>query len=143
MGRIKIELPQHFPFETILTIRITDLNYGNHLGNDTVLSLVHEARVRFLQHIGYTELDLNGAGLIMSDAAIEYKQEGFYGDKIKIYIATGDFSRIGFDFFYKLVRLANEKETIIAIAKTGMVCYDYKRRKVVQVPEEVKFKLIS
>jgi hypothetical protein len=45
MPRLKLELPAGFPFRTTLTVRVTDLNYGNHLGNDALLGLLHEARV--------------------------------------------------------------------------------------------------
>ena len=46
MARVEIELPEQFPFATEIPIRISDINYGNHLGNDAVLSLAQEARVR-------------------------------------------------------------------------------------------------
>ena len=46
MARIKLTLPERFPFTTTIPIRITDLNYGGHVGNDTVLALLHEARVQ-------------------------------------------------------------------------------------------------
>ena len=55
MTRIKIELPETYLFSTEIPVRITDLNYGNHLGNDAILSLLHEARVRFLAYYGWTE----------------------------------------------------------------------------------------
>jgi len=60
MARIKIELPEKFSFETIIPIRITDLNYGNHVGNDTILSILHEARVQYLRHYDLEELDFAG-----------------------------------------------------------------------------------
>ena len=47
MARIKVELPELFTFNTTIPIRITDLNYGNHVGNDTILSMIHEACVQF------------------------------------------------------------------------------------------------
>jgi len=34
MQRIKIDLPEFFSFTTPIKIRITDLNYGGHVGND-------------------------------------------------------------------------------------------------------------
>ncbi len=92
MARIKVDLPDQFSFSTIIPVRITDLNYGGHVGNDTVLSLIHEARVQFLQHYGYAELNMAGVGLIMSDVGIEFKQELFYGDQIKASVAANDFS---------------------------------------------------
>jgi len=80
MARIKIDLPDKFSFSTNIPIRITDINFGGHVGNDTILSIIHEARAKFFAHCGYTELDFGGAGTIMSDVAIEYKDQIYYGD---------------------------------------------------------------
>jgi acyl-CoA thioesterase FadM len=136
MARIKIKLPDPFLFETNLPIRISDINYGNHLGHDAVLSIIHEARVRFLAHLGYTELDIHGSGVILADAAIVYKSEGFYGDVLNIAIAVGDFTKFGCDLFYRLTNQSTAKE--VARAKTGMVFFDYETKKLVRVPEVFK-----
>ena len=141
MARIKVNLPEFFPFNTSIPVRITDLNYGAHVGNDTVLSFIHEARVRFLKSFGYSELNLEGVGLIMSDVSIEFKKEIFYGDEINVAVAAMDFSRVGFDLVYKLENLANPAATLLALAKTGMVCYDYSLKKVSGLPDAVKGKL--
>jgi YbgC/YbaW family acyl-CoA thioester hydrolase len=143
MERIKINLPEHFNFSTIIKIRITDLNYGGHVGNDSFLSLVHEARQQFLNHFGYTELKLENVSLIMADAAIEFKKELSYGDEVKISVAAGGFDKYGFDIFYKL-EIINGSELIPAgKAKTGMLCYDYKNKKLMPVPENVKTTLLQ
>lgn len=141
MPRIKIELPDKSYFETIVPIRITDLNYGNHVGNDTVLSILHEARVQWLSHFGYAELNFGGVGLIMSDAAIEFKNEIFYGEKIIASVVADEFSKFSFEVYYKLEKETNEKRILVVIAKTGMVCYDYSARKIAGVPEEIRKKL--
>src|SRR5688500_8579395 len=101
MARIKIDLPGSFSFQTTIPVRITDVNYGGHVGNDTVLSLVHEARMQFLKYHGYTELEFAGTSLIMNDAGIEFKQELFYGDTILASVTAGEFSKVSFDLFYK------------------------------------------
>ncbi|MFL5774339.1 MAG: acyl-CoA thioesterase, partial [Flavisolibacter sp.] len=80
MPRLKIQLPDQFTFSTLIPVRITDLNYGNHVGNDSMLSILHEARMQFLAQFGYTELEIEGVGIIMSDVSIEFKTEVFYGD---------------------------------------------------------------
>lgn len=122
-------------------IRITDLNYGGHVGNDMILSIIHEIRVQFLQHYGYKEFDIEGAGLIMNDVAIEFKNEIFYGDKIKASVVAGEFSKVRFEIFYKLEKETAEKNILVANAKTGMVCYDYAAKKIVNVPFTVVEKL--
>ena len=141
MARIKVNLPEFFPFNTSIPVRITDLNYGAHVGNDTVLSFIHEARVRFLKSFGYSELNLEGVGLIMSDVSIEFKKEIFYGDEINVAVAAMDFSRVGVDLVYKLEKPANPAATLLALAKTGMVCYNYSLKKVSGLPDAVKEKL--
>ncbi len=141
MARIKLQLPEQFPFETIIPIRITDLNYGGHVGNDTILSIVHEARLQFLKNAGYSELNLEGAGLIMSDVSIQFKQELFYGESVRVEIAASEFSRVGFELYYRLSKTAADKSILVAIAKTGMVCYDYTNKKISAVPAGVKERL--
>lgn len=137
MNRIKISLPETFPFSTELTIRVTDLNYGGHVGNDSFLSLIQEARQQYLLAYGYEELSIAGVGLIIADVAIEFKKELNYGDKIKISVKADGFDKIGFDLLYKL-EVAIENEFILAgKAKTGMLCYDYSLKKKVAVPKEV------
>ena len=141
MARIKIELPEKFYYETIIPIRITDLNYGNHVGNDTILSILHEARVQYLRHYGLEELDFAGVGLIMSDVAVEFKNEIFYGERIIASVTVSEISKFSFDVYYKLEKEINDKRILVALAKTGMVCYDYGAKKVAVVPKEVKDEL--
>lgn len=141
MARIKIETPGHFAFSTIIPIRITDLNYGGHVGNDTILSLVHEARMQYLQSLNYRELDLEGVGLIMSDAALEFRAELFYGDQVKAEVTATEFSRVGFDLIYRFTRIAEGKEQLAAIAKTGMICFNYQQKKIAPLPESARLRL--
>jgi acyl-CoA thioesterase FadM len=136
MGRVKLALPEQFIFTTEISVRISDVNYGGHLGNDSVLSIIHETRVRFLAAHNYSELNVCGAGLIQSDAVIVYKTEAFYGDIITVDLALGDFSATGCDFIYRLTREADNKELVRA--KTGIVFYDYEKKKLLRVPEEFK-----
>lgn len=137
MPRIKIDFPATLPFKTNIPVRITDLNYGGHLGNDTILTIVHEARVQYLRQWGYTELNVAGVGLIMSDAAIEFKGEAFYGDILEISIGAGELTRIGFELFYLIETEREGKRLPIAKVKTAMSCFDYQARKIVSVPQEV------
>ena len=143
MERIKINLPEIFSFSTSITIRITDINYGGHVGNDSFLSLIHEARQQFLKHHGYTELNFAGTGLIMADAAVEYKRELNYSDVVKISVAANGFDKLGFDIFYKLEIEVDGKYLLAGKAKTGMICFDYENKKKVSVPDEAKNKLSS
>jgi acyl-CoA thioesterase FadM len=126
MPRIKVNLPETFGFSVVVTVRITDLNYGGHLGNDALLSILHEARVQFLLHLGRPEVDrATGQGHIMADVAIEYKGEAFHGDQLRIDMAVDDVQKYGFDIVYQV---RNQEGRDVARAKTGMVSFDYNTR---------------
>jgi acyl-CoA thioesterase FadM len=139
MGRIKLDLPEAFSFSTELTVRITDLNYGGHLGNADTLVLLHEARVRFLKSYGYSEIDVEGFGTIMLDAVIRFKAQAFAGDVLVAEVAAGDFSRLGCDIYYRLTNKATG--TVVAVAKTGVSIFDYENQKRVSPPDAFVKKL--
>ena len=141
MARLKIELPEHFSYTTQIPVRITDLNYGGHVGNDNILSIIHEARVQYLLHHGYQELNIEGVGLIMSDVGIEFKNELFYGETILASVAAGEFSKLGFEIIYKLEKESGGKRVIVVLAKTMMVSYNYELKKITPFPEQAKRKL--
>lgn len=134
-------MPDSYLFVTEMAVRVSDVNYGGHLGNDAVLSMIHEARVRFLRHYGYTEANIEGVGLIMTDTAIVYRAEGFLGDTVRVDVTVDDFNKHGCDFYYLLT---NEQRGVeLARAKTGIVFFDYKTRKVVDVPVAFRQRLFE
>jgi len=121
---------------------VLSYNIGEHVvGNDNILSIMHEIRVQFLKSVNYDEMNIEGAGLIMSDVAIEFKNELFYGDMIKASAAAGEFSKIGFEIFYKLEKEVNGKNISVVKAKTAMVCYNYELKKITALSEAAKKKL--
>lgn len=135
MARVKISFPEKYLFHTKIPVRITDINYGGHLGNDRLLSLIHEARMQFLVHLGYKgEVEIDGKGIIMSDAAISYKSEVYYGDVLKVDVGVMDINKYGCDIVYKLKKSSDN--SVAAIVKTGIVFYDYERKKIVNMPDD-------
>lgn len=134
-------MPSHYHFTTEIVIRITDLNYGGHVGNDMFLSLAQEARYRFLQELGYSELSFEGTSLIMSDAAIEYKSELHQGDIVQISVVADGFDKFGFDLFYLFEKKAGAEKKTAAKIKTGMLCFDYANKKLELFPLAAKEKM--
>jgi acyl-CoA thioesterase FadM len=92
--------------------------------------------VRFFKSHGFTELNVFGPAMILSDVAIYYKSEGFYGDSIVVDIAVCDYLKYGCDLVYRLT----EKKTgrVVALLKTGIVFIYYEKREVAPVPKEFK-----
>ncbi len=143
MARIHLTLPPSFSFSCEVPVRVSDLNYGGHVGNDSILTLMQEARVLFYRHLGFeSEVNLEGTiGQIIADAAVVYKSESFLGDTLLIEIAAADFNKYGFDLLYRITNKASGKE--VARGKTGIVCFDYDKRKMVSVPARLLQALAS
>ena len=138
MPRTKINLPERRLDSFIIPVRITDLNYGNHVGNNAIVEIIHEARFKFLQEFGFTELNAGGIALIMSDLSVEFKNECFYGDLLEVDVYTGEISRVGFELFYKISTKRNGNIILIALAKNTMVGFDYQDKKVKALPALLK-----
>jgi acyl-CoA thioesterase FadM len=134
MARIKIITPEKIIDTINIPVRIGDINYGNHLGNDSLVSIIHEARIKWLSKNGYSELNIGGCGTIMNELAVNYLNESFYGDTLIIQISIGEISTSSFELYYNITTLRADKELKVAKAKTGMVCYDYENKKIAAVP---------
>ncbi|ANQ86939.1 acyl-CoA thioesterase [Azoarcus olearius] len=132
MARIKIELPDHFAFSTALPIYLSQINYGGHLDNALLLTLVSEARSRYFQSLGYTELDVEGLGIVLADAAVQYRSEAFHGETMVVDMAAEDFNRYGCDLIWRMCDQASGRE--VARGKSGIVFFDYGKRAIAEVP---------
>jgi YbgC/YbaW family acyl-CoA thioester hydrolase len=136
MSRATLQMPDFYHFRTTLPVRISDVNYGGHLGNDTILAYIHEARLRFLNHYGFSEKNIEGAGIIMADAVIIYKSQAYYGDILIVEVAVSDLSKRACDLIYKLTRENDHKE--IARAKTRIAFFDYSQNNTVPIPPKFR-----
>jgi len=137
--RVKIKFPEHMALRTFqIPVRIGDINYGGHVGNDAILSLMHEARMQLLAEAGFTELRTGGHGLIMADVMIAYRGESFYGDVLDWELFVDDCGPRSFDLLYRASTMRNGAKILVAEAKTGMICYDYEQRKIVEMDPKLK-----
>jgi acyl-CoA thioesterase FadM len=142
MGRVKIAFPESPVLASVsLPIRIGDLNYGAHLGNDRLLLYAHEARLQMLAQWGWTEMHCAGHALIMADAEIAFRAEGFYGDILQIAIQTGEGTPKSFSLFYRFTKEHEGKSIEVAHIRTGMAAFDYTARKTVPLSPQLKEKL--
>lgn len=137
MARIRIAFPESKTlFQYRLDLRVTDLNYGNHLAHDTLISLLHEARSRFFLQHGHSEIDIGGVGIVVADLGISYQAEVFYPETLTVEIAVDDLGRRGCDLVYRVSKASDG--SVVATAKTGIVFFDYQQRRSVSIPDAFK-----
>ena len=136
MPRLKLKPLAFYPFSTEIKVRITDINFGGHLGNDQLFSLTNESRSQFLAEHGFTELDCGGVSLILADTAVMYRAEAYAGDVLIVETAAGEPSRKGFRLFFRVTREGDGQQ--VALVENGIVTYDYTIKRPVQLPQAVK-----
>jgi 4-hydroxybenzoyl-CoA thioesterase len=129
--RVRIDFPQESLFAVDLTVRAADLNYANHLDHARLISLLHEARVRLLHANGLGEIDADGRVITVADLAVSYRAEAFLGDLLRVEVAAAELGSRGCVLLYRVRR----GDTVVALARTGIVVVDAKRGRVTTMPE--------
>ncbi len=133
MPRISIDLPEQFAFATDLTIYVGHINYGSHLDNAMLISLVSEAQMRYFAALGYPEGRIDGLVTLIADAAVQYKSEAFRGEVMVVRMAAADFNPKGCDLVWCMTEKVSGRE--VARGKTGIVFFDLATRRLASMPE--------
>ncbi|MBK1878688.1 acyl-CoA thioesterase [Pelagicoccus mobilis] len=128
----EIKSLERIDFTASIRFRITDHNYGNHVANNVFVEYLHEGRFQFLESLGYTEMDVEGASLILSELAIKFTKQAFYPDTMKLEIAVANRRPTRFDLLYRGFDSAGD---LLVLAKTEMAAVDYQTGKPVRMPE--------
>lgn len=132
-NRLSITVPENFIYSTLIPVRIYDLNYGNHLGHDALISMLHTVRAEFLYKNNLTELDVGGCAIILRDLSIVYLSECFFGDILEIKLSVSDLTETSFKMFYSVLNHKNGKE--VARSCLTFVFFDLGKRRPTKVVE--------
>lgn len=137
MARLKLQFPEHqYCYSTLLDVRVSDINNGNHLANDSMISMLSEARARFLFEFGVRETE--GDGIIVTDLATTYRAEAHARDQLLFEVGVMDFNKYGGDITFRVSR--PQDQTLIAMAKYGFVFFNYGSGQVVPMPDDFRAK---
>lgn len=136
MGRIALSFPdQVFCYSTELTVRGTDINAAFHLANDRLVAMLSEARFRYWMDAGLIDPDTSKGSLIVTDLVTVYCAEARPWDRLRFEMGLVDQNRYGGDIAFRVHRPSDG--VLIALAKTGFVCFDYQTGTVIPMPSEV------
>ena len=134
MARLTLDFPEdQYYYATQLTVRVTDINGANHLGNDSMISMISEARARFLFDFGLENTLGQDVGTIVTDLATTYRNEAHARDQLLFEVGVMDFNTYGGDITFRITRPRDQ--ALVAMAKSGFVFFNYKTRKVVPMPD--------
>jgi acyl-CoA thioesterase FadM len=133
MPRVKLIEKPNYEFCYPITLQPRDINYGGHMGVDSLVSTIGTARANIFKSAGLSEINLGDdrTGIIMTDLVVNLKAEGFMFDNFEVYTHIGELTKNGFRFFHRI----NRGDSIVALVETGFLAYDYAARKATSVPE--------
>lgn len=118
-----------------IEVRVGDINYGGHLGNDKALLIFHDARIKWLHLLGFSEDNIgDGRGIIMTEAHVYFRKEVFLYDRLYVDIEVKTNGNKVFDLHYDVFREVDNVKVLEG--DTRQLAFDYERRKVVSMPNE-------
>lgn len=141
MARVTLELPERFGFSTEVQVYLSLVNYGGHLDNALLLTLVSEARIRFFQSLGYHESNVQGLSLVVGDMQAQYLSEAFHGETLRIDVAPRELSRCALDLVWRVSEASQGRE--VARGKTGLVFIDPASKRAATIPDAVRAQLLA
>ncbi len=117
-----------FPYR----VGVADVNYGGHVANSAVLNFFQDARIAYLAELGpFSEIDLGGCGIIMTEAHVFYRAEMFLGDELTVSVKSKNLKRSSWMMEYRIERQGE----LTAEGETPLVCFDYQKRKPCRMPK--------
>jgi len=114
-----------------LRVRVADLNYGNHVGYHCHFLYFQEARIAYLARLGYSEMDIDGVGMIVAGAECRYKRELLLGDRIQVTCRVSEIKGRRFRMEYAILKDGR----VCATGATDNLCFDYPTQRMVSLPE--------
>ncbi len=123
-------------FKNEISVRIDDINYGNHLCHTRFVNLIHNSRALFLKKHNLSELNCFGSALIMLNLEIYYKSQCFFDDTLEISIYFDSIEKATFKFLYSVLNKTTGK--IAASLKTTMGFFSIQNQSLMKPPAEFK-----
>ena len=136
---------------TILTrhrvvVRFGDCDLLGHVNNAKYLTYIESARIDlwraqlwFLRSHVIDEHGKRGHGFILARAEVDFRAQSRYGDTLEVRLGLGSFGRSSLTYDYDVVRVGDE--TLVAVAKTVQVWFDYDENRSLPIGDDLKIKL--
>ncbi|MCA1770129.1 MAG: acyl-CoA thioesterase [Halomonas sp.] len=136
MERVRLEFPEaDIVHRHPLTVRVTDMNYGRHLGHDTLVSLLHEARIQAFGALGLTEWDMGGYPSVVADLAVQYQSEARWPDALVVETAIQTSAGRAITVYHRVCHAEGGRP--VATARLNVMLIDPVAGRPVAVPQAV------
>jgi acyl-CoA thioester hydrolase len=121
-------------------VRVDDINYGGHMGNERALVVFQDARIAFLGSLGLSEKSIaEDTGIIIVEARVEYRRQAFMGDLLDTAVTARVAGSSALDFLFSVSRPSDGAE--VFSGSTRILPFSYAQQKVRKLPPDFLAKI--
>ncbi|MBA2653008.1 MAG: thioesterase family protein [Tatlockia sp.] len=121
-------------FKIDIPVRISDINYGGHLGHAELIKITHHARLKFFSKFSLKEDNICGSGIIAKALSVVYKGESFFDDILHILLYVREITKTSCEFLYEITK--NEDMPVASVVET-VLFMNYETRRIQRVPQVI------
>lgn len=131
-----------FPVRTELKVQWGDMDAAQHVNNVAYLKWFETARVDYFTRLGQDVVfNDEKPGFILAKQNIKYIFPITYPDKVLVTVKAENIQEDRFDMLCHIYSLRHQR--IAAIANGCIVTYDYQKGNKVNIPEDLKLRIIN
>lgn len=133
-----------FKQKTPIQIRFKDIDKLGHVNHANHITYFELARMDYFEVFAGNDIkiDWENEGVILAKIEMEYKQPILLEDKVFAYTWVSRLGSKSFDMACSIVRIQNKIEMEVAKGFATLVCFNYKTRESINVPEKWKAKMM-
>nr|WP_227679865.1 thioesterase family protein [Psychrobacter frigidicola] len=120
-----------FVFETVMRVRNTEIDVGQHLTIEAQIALLAEARARFLYSKGIEEINADYQGLTVNNLQLSVVSRVRAREELLFEVGVEQLSENGGEIAIKVTRMHDS--SLVALARQHFVGYDYRLNKVTAI----------
>ena len=125
-----------FVFETVMRVRNTEIDVGQHLTLESLISLLAEARARFLYSKGIKDINAECQGLIVSNLQLNIINRVRAREELLFEVGIEHISDKDGEMAIKVTRMYDG--SLVAKARKSFVQYDYRSNRSISFNSDVK-----
>lgn len=132
MARITLAYPERTVFTCEKRVDPADVSPAEHLRFDRLVYYLLEVLDEYFKTLGIVRTPDQPRSFIVADLAVTFKDEAPIHEQLVIETGIGEVYSKGMEFYFRIRIARNDKP--VAVAKTGVVFFDYTRRNAIPVP---------
>lgn len=125
-----------FVFETVMRVRNTEIDVGQYLTLESLITLLAEARARFLYSKGINEINSEYQGLIVNDLQLNVISRVRAREALLFEVGIEQIAEKSGKMAIKVTRMYDG--SLVAKARKGFIQYDYRSNKAISFNSDVK-----